>query len=98
MTGAARGPGLAFAKVLAENRANLAVLDIVPPDQPLERMKTDYGMRVTTLLERGVLNAKSAESDSISAAEAVTDVHFLTTSDKNLSSLFAVNSSQALSS
>lgn len=46
MTGAARGPGLAFAKVLAENRANLAVLDIVPPDQPLERMKTDYGMRV----------------------------------------------------
>ncbi len=44
--GGARGLGLGFAQVVDENGTNVAVLDIIPPDTALDRMKTDYGVEI----------------------------------------------------
>ena len=46
ITGAARGLSLAFAQVLAEAGANIACLDIIAPDEVLEEIRTDYGVKV----------------------------------------------------
>jgi len=36
---------IGFAHCLAEKDATIAVLDIIPPDAALDRMKTDYGVK-----------------------------------------------------
>lgn len=46
LTGAARGLGLAFAQILGEAGANIAVFDIVEPDAGLKQIESDYGVKV----------------------------------------------------
>ena len=45
MTGAAQGLGLAFAQVLAGNGGNTAVLNIIQPDEALDRTEANYGVK-----------------------------------------------------
>lgn len=46
LTGAARGLGLAFAQILGEAGANIAVLDIIEPDAGLKQIESDHGVKV----------------------------------------------------
>lgn len=45
ITGAARGLGFAFAQVLAEAGANIAILDVISPGDNLERLRRDHGVK-----------------------------------------------------
>jgi sorbose reductase len=46
LTGAARGLGLAFAESLASAGANIAVLDVIEPEQGLFDIRAKYGVKV----------------------------------------------------
>lgn len=46
LTGAARGLGLAFADVLAEAGANIAVLDVGSPGDNLDKLRAKHGVKV----------------------------------------------------
>ncbi|ETS84634.1 hypothetical protein PFICI_02659 [Pestalotiopsis fici W106-1] len=75
ITGGARGLGFAFADILSEAGANIAILDVgTPKEGSLESLSEKYGVKV-----------------NVNAAGVVTDESFLTTSDKNLASTFNVN-------
>jgi NAD(P)-dependent dehydrogenase (short-subunit alcohol dehydrogenase family) len=47
LTGAARGLGLAFAQILGEAGANIAVLDVIQPDEALYKIGTDHNVKVS---------------------------------------------------
>jgi len=46
LTGAARGLGLAFAQILGEAGANIAVLDVIEPDAALQQIESNHGVKV----------------------------------------------------
>lgn len=46
LTGAARGLGLAFAQILAEAGANIAVLDVIEPDGTLFQIRDNQKVKV----------------------------------------------------
>ncbi|KAJ9636398.1 hypothetical protein H2201_003564 [Coniosporium apollinis] len=103
LTGAARGLGLAFAQVLAEAGANIAVLDVIQPDAALQQIEEKHHVRVryykTDVTSRDeVMDAITKIEEefgeihiNVNAAGVVTDEPFLTTSDRNLERTFAVN-------
>ena len=104
VTGGARGLGLGFAEALASVGCNVAILDIQQESSPaLRGLASTYNVKVeyyrTDITSREQVSSVVAriESDfggihiNINAAGVVTDEPFLTTSDANLASTFAVN-------
>ena len=104
ISGAARGLGLAFAEVLASAGCNIAVLDILPePSAALYDLRSAHDIKVeyyrTNITSYDEVNSTISriESDfnaihiNINAAGIVKDEPFLTTTEKNINSTFAVN-------
>lgn len=96
--------GLAFAEVLASCKCNIAVLDILPEPSPaLFELRSKYNVKVeyykTDITSRENVQQTISEIESafpsidinINAAGIARDEPFLTTSDQNISSTFAVN-------
>lgn len=46
LTGGARGLGLAFAQILGEAGANIAVLDVTQPEEALFRIRDEHKVKV----------------------------------------------------
>ncbi|KAK9447368.1 uncharacterized protein V1518DRAFT_420802 [Limtongia smithiae] len=104
LTGASRGLGLAFAHALASAGANIAILDVgTPVAGTLEELRLTYNVRAE-FYKADVTNraevykaVETIEQEfgtvdiNVNAAGVVTDESFLDSSDKNLSSTFAVN-------
>jgi len=104
LTGAARGLGLAFAEALASASCNLAVIDILTEPSPsLFELRSRYNVKVEYYraditsreqVQEAISRIESEFSSidiNINAAGVVTDEPFLTTSDKNIQTTFAVN-------
>ncbi|KAK4986994.1 hypothetical protein LTR50_004946 [Elasticomyces elasticus] len=103
LTGAARGLGLAFAQILGEAGANIAVLDIIEPDAGLKQIESDHGVKVryykTDVTNRQQVTDAVAKIEeevgeidiNVNAAGVVKDEPFLTTTDRNLELTFGVN-------
>ncbi|KAK4981904.1 hypothetical protein LTR66_009620, partial [Elasticomyces elasticus] len=103
LTGAARGLGLAFAQILGEAGANIAVLDIIEPDAGLKQIESDHGVKVryykTDVTNRQQVTDAVAKIEeevgeidiNVNAAGVVKDEPFLTTTDRNLEFTFGVN-------
>lgn len=104
LTGAARGLGLAFAETLASAGCNVAVLDILAePAAALFALRTLFNVKVeyyrTDITSREKVSEAITQIEqefgsidiNINGAGVVTDEPFLTTSDRNLASTFAVN-------
>jgi NAD(P)-dependent dehydrogenase (short-subunit alcohol dehydrogenase family) len=96
--------GLAFAEVIASAGCHLAVLDILTEPSPAlfelrsrHNVKVEYYRTDITSREQVQQTISHIESDfpsidiNINAAGVVTDEPFLTTSDKNIQTTFAVN-------
>jgi sorbose reductase len=66
LRGAARCLGLAFAQVLAEAGANIAVLDIIEPSEGLFQIRKDHGIKVeyykTNVTSRDEVMSRSRRS------------------------------------